>query len=330
MSYYGTILMTRADVVMTRLPHLASIGYQHRRLRELGDGWQVLETAGWDDPPDLEQAVGAAAGWWNAPVFGAYVADGCAQIHGAAAGLATWSGHLPDATEVDCGMLHRPPVSAGATLDDLEAHIVDWAAAAGLTLSTARLGRALRYLHSWQDDSDGPYISQDEQIFELVRAFGFPVLPTPRAYAFDPDDAPFVEVISGMWGLATQARSAAAYRAQGAQDDQAADWEAEAIALELDANAALYGGGHPLAQLAARAEWISAAYRAAREGTPPPPRELSIDGMLVTNPHRITYDLAPSMVATQLAFKREHKEATPNGSAPDDRTIGPGLWPDPA
>jgi len=320
--------MTRADVIMTGLPHLASIGFQHRRLREIGDGWQVLETAGWDDPPDLEQAVGAAAGQWKAPVFGAYVADGCAQIHGAAAGVATWSGHLPDATDVDCGMLHRPPVSAGATLDDLEVRIVDWAAAAGLTLCAARLSRALRYRHTWRDDEDGPYVFQFEQVFELVRAFGFPVLPTPRAYAFDPDDEPFAKVTSGRWGLAAQARSAAAYRAQGVQNDAAADWEAEAIALQLDVYAALYGGGHPLPELAARAEWISSAYRAARDGTPPPPRELIVGGMMATNPQRIMYDLGPSMVADQLAFARERSDATPNGSGPGDPSSGPGIWPE--
>ncbi|WP_203833485.1 hypothetical protein, partial [Actinoplanes regularis] len=315
------------DVIMTSLPHLASIGFQHRRLRELGDGWQILETAGVDDPPNMEAAVGAAAEWWKAPVFGAYVADGCAQIHGAVANVAPWSGHLPDATDVDCGMLHRPRVSAGDTLEGLEARIVNWGAAAGLTLSAARLRRALRYRHAWQDDGDGPYIFQFEQIFELVRAFGFPVLPTPRPYAFDPDDEHFAEVTSGLWGLAAQARSAARYRAQGVQSDVAGDWEAEAIALELDVYAALYGDGRPVAELAARAEWIKSAYRAAREGTPPPPRELIVRGMPVTNPQRIMYDLGPSMVADQLAFAREQRDATPNGSYPGDPANGPGIWP---
>jgi hypothetical protein len=326
MSYYGTILMTRADVLMTSLPHLSSIGFQHRQLRELGDGWQVLATSGGDDPPDMEEAVGAAAGWWKAPVFGAYVADGCAQIHGAADGVATWSGHLPDATDVDCGMLHRPRVSAGATLDDLEAHIAGWAAAAGLKLSTARLRRALRHRHEWQDEGDGPYLLQFEQIFELVRAFGFPVLPAPRPYAFDPDDEPFALVTSRLWGLATQARSAARYRARGHQTDTAADWETEAIALELDVYAALYGDGPSVAELAARADRIKSAYQAAREGTPPPPREVMVRGMMVTNPQRIMYDLGPSMVADQLAFVREERDATPNGSYPGDPASGPGIW----
>ncbi|MFK3979019.1 hypothetical protein ACI2K4_01440 [Micromonospora sp. NPDC050397] len=328
MSYYGTILMTRADVVMTGLPHIESIGFRHRRLRELGDGWQVVETSGWDDPPDLERAVGEAARWWKAPVFGAYVADICAQIHGAAAGLATWSGHLPDAGDVDCGMRHRPAVLAGDTLDDLEARIIDWAAAVGLLVSAARLSRALRYRHTRQGDSDGPYLSQHDQIFELLHAFGFPVMSAPRAYALDPDDEPFAEVTAGMWGLASQARSAAAYRAAGARSDQAADWEAEAIALDLDVYAALYGGGHPVAELTARAEWISSLYRAAREGTPPPPRELGVGGSLVRNPQHIAHDLGPSMIASQLAARRETGDAMSNETYLADPTNGPGRWPD--
>src|SRR4051794_33812442 len=88
--------MTRADVVMSRLPRIEAIGFRHRRLRELGEGWQILMTSGWRDPPDLEQAVAEAAELWKAPVFAAYVSDVCAQIHGVAAGAAMWSGHLAD------------------------------------------------------------------------------------------------------------------------------------------------------------------------------------------------------------------------------------------
>jgi hypothetical protein len=69
-SYYGTILMTRSDAVMTSLPDIGAIGFRHQRLRELGGGWQVLETSGRDDPPNLALAVGAAAGRWQAPVLG--------------------------------------------------------------------------------------------------------------------------------------------------------------------------------------------------------------------------------------------------------------------
>lgn len=329
MSYYGTILMTRADVVLTRLPQIESIGFRHRRLRELGNGWQVLETAGWGDPPDLERAVGEAAERWRAPVLGAYVADICAQIHGAVAGLATWSGHLPDAGNVDCcGMLHQPDVPPGGTLDAVEAHLTGWAEAAGLTVSAARLSRALRYRHEWQDDTDGPYLLQFEQIFELVRAFGFPVLPTPRPYEFDPDDEPFAKVTSGLWGLASQARSAAVYREEGDRDDEPADWEAEAIALEMDVHASLYGGGHPIAELTERARWIRSAYEAARANTPPPPRTVLVGGTEVTNTQRVLHDLGPKMIADQVAFAREHGKPKPNGTGFTDYVSGPGAWPD--
>jgi hypothetical protein len=327
-SYYGTILMTRTDLVMSRLPRIESIGFRHRRLRELGDGWQVLETSGWNDPPDLEQAVAEAAAGWSAPVFAAYVSDICAQIHGTAPGAATWSGHLPDAADTACGMLHRPRVRAGASVDILEAQIVKWAAGVGLALSTARLGRALRYRQAWRDDSDGPYLFQFEQIFELVRAFGFPVIPAPRAYEFDPDDQPFAEVTAGMWGLASQARSAAAYRNAGARTDAPADWEADAIALEMDVYASLFGGAHPVVELVARAERVSSAYRAARQDTLPPPREVAVHGRPVTNIQRITHDLGPRMIANQLAVAQRFDEPTPNGTTFGDPTAGTGIWPD--
>ena len=321
--------MTRADIVMSRLPRIEAFGFRHRRLRELGGGWQILETSGWNDPPDLEQAVAEAAESWKAPVFAAYVADCCAQLYGTTAATAMWSGHLADPADANCGMLHRPRVRAGGTLDTLEAQIVDWAAGAGLALSVARLGRALRRRLEWQDDSHGPYLTQYEQIFEVVRGFGFLVIPAPRAYDFDPEDEPFAEVTAGMWGLASQARSAAAYRAGGAWSDQPADWEAEAITLETDVYAALYGGGHPVAELAARAEHVSAAYRAAQQDTPPPPREITVSGQPVSNIQRITHDLGPRMIADQRAVARVRRGAAPNGTWFSDPAAGPGIWPDP-
>ncbi|HZM80860.1 MAG TPA: hypothetical protein VFC19_34490 [Candidatus Limnocylindrales bacterium] len=332
MSYYGTVVMTRAEVVMSRLPGIEAIGFRHRRLRELGGGWQVLETSGGDDPPDLEQAVGEAARSWKAPVFAAYVADVCTQIHGAqfhgtAADTATWSGHLPDPAEVNCGMLHRPSVPAGGTMDSLQAQIVGWAAGAGLTLSQARLGRALRYLLEWRDDSDGPYLDRVDQVFEVVRAFGFPVIPAPRAYEFDPHDLPFADVAAGMWGLAARALAAAAYRRAGIDETQPAHWEAEAITLERDLYASLYGGGHPVAELAARAEWVSAAYDAAQQGAPPPPSEITVKGHRVTNVQRITHDLGRQMIANQRAVIRAHGAPRPNGTVFTDPTAGPGIWP---
>ncbi|MFG2045594.1 hypothetical protein, partial [Dactylosporangium sp. NPDC048998] len=230
--------------------------------------------------------------------------------------------------EVKCGMLHRPRVRAGGTLEALEAQIADWACGAGLTLSAARLDRALRYPLEWRDDPNGPYLNPVEQTFELVRAFGFPVIPAPRAYEFDPDDEPFAEVTAGMWGLASQARSAAAYRAGGARPDQPADWEAEAITLETDVYAALYGGGHPVAELAARAEHVSAAYQAAQQDTPPPPREITVRGQPVSNIQRITHDLGPRMIANQLAVARARRGPAPNGTTFSDPTAGPGIWPD--
>ncbi|GAA3453188.1 hypothetical protein [Dactylosporangium matsuzakiense] len=328
MSYYGSVVMTRADVVMSRLPGIDAIGFRHRRLRELGGGWQVLETSGWNDPPDLEQAVAALAGSWNAPVLAAYVADTCAQIHGATAETAVWSGHLADPADVKCGMRHQPPVRSGGTPTALEAQLADWARRAGLTLSAARLSRALRYALEWRSVPDGPYLDPVAQIFELVRAFGFTVIPAPRAYAFDPDDEPFAEVTAAIWGLAAQARSAAAYRTAGARRGRPAGWEAAAITLETDIYAALYGGGHPPAALAARAGRIIAYYRAVQHDAPPPPREITVNGQPVANIQRITHDIGARVIANQVATRRAHDRPAPDGTGFSDPVAGPGTWPD--
>jgi hypothetical protein len=89
-----------------------------------------------------------------------------------------------------------------------------------------------------------------------------------------------------------------------------------------------YGGGHTPAELAARAEHVSAAYRAVQRDASPPPREITANGQPVTNIQRITHDLGPRMIANQLAAARARRGSAPNGTTFSDRVAGPGSWPD--
>src|SRR5262245_3994375 len=82
-SYYGTIVVGRPSDGLPNQPGIELFGFQHRWLRDLGEGWQLLETTGWADPPDLDVAVLALAESSEQPVFAAYVSDTCATLHAA-------------------------------------------------------------------------------------------------------------------------------------------------------------------------------------------------------------------------------------------------------
>jgi hypothetical protein len=71
--YWGTLVVARAQGLLVDQDGIGAFGYEHSWLRELGDGWHLLETTGLGDPPDLLgpcEAVVAAAGH---PVLAAYV-----------------------------------------------------------------------------------------------------------------------------------------------------------------------------------------------------------------------------------------------------------------
>jgi hypothetical protein len=79
--------MARPQGLLLDQDGISGFGYRHRWLRELGDGWQLVETSGWDDPPDLLGPCGLLAGSTGHPVFAAHVSDGdCAVMCAVAPG----------------------------------------------------------------------------------------------------------------------------------------------------------------------------------------------------------------------------------------------------
>ena len=301
---------------------ITAVGYQHRRLRELGGGWQLLETAGWDDPPVLTETTAMLAERWNAPVLVAFVADTCAQVHGAAPGVRLWSSHLPDPAELedDCGMLHRPRVEPGGSIERLKRDVREWAMAAGLPLSPERLDLALSWREADPDgihyDADGNHFPSRDRILELVRAFGFRSLPPPRRYVLDPFDYPIAGV-TGSFGMAYRAKSAAVYRAHGERDDEEPAWESAALALERDVYASLYGGPHSPAELVARAREVRRLHDEVL-----PPRLTGVQAVLA--------DISDSSVAGQVASLHSDEDDAdlPDGTGWHDGDAGPGRWPD--
>jgi hypothetical protein len=314
--YFGSIVLTRARQRVTALPHVDQIGFRHVRLRELGEGWQVLETSGADDPPDLVRAVGSLALQWSQPILAAYVSDGgCAQVHWGSPDRPTSSVHLPRPHLVDdCGYEHRPTFTTGRRPTEVGDDLADWAGAAGLSVSRRRLDRVVAHE---PDDSD-LYLPTDLHIFELVRALGFPDIPPSAAYAIDPTSEPFDRITMNMFGLGFRARSNAAAREQGYADvaGPVQPWEQAAVDLETDIFAAAFGDGVEHGDLLSRALWVHEAELAARARIAPPPLEVSPG---VTNTLRLAADMADSMIST-------HRLRA--GQAFPDPAIGTGVWPE--
>ncbi|MBB5874628.1 hypothetical protein F4553_008062 [Allocatelliglobosispora scoriae] len=315
MAYFGSIVLTRSNRRVPALPSVGRIGYRHVRLRELGGGWQVLETSGANDPPDLVEAVAELAELWSEPVLAAYVNAGdCVQMHWAAPGREVSSVHLPGSQSTDdCGYLHRPQFIARRDPHDVAEDLAGWAATAGLTVSRRRLERAVS--HEYDGETS---LSAHRRTFELIRAFGFADIPPSVTYTVDPYGEPFDLITFNMFGLAFRARSSAAARSQGysyaAGPEQ--PWERQAIELDADIFAAAFADEVDRGALFSRALRVHEAEQTASAGTAPQPQEVSPG---VANPLRLSLDLAESMIAS-------HRLGA--GYSYPDPAVGTGTWPE--
>lgn len=300
MGYWGTILLTRSSVRVTHLPSLDTIAVRHKRLRELGDGWQLLETSAHDDPPYLRECVDALVARWAAPVLAAYVTDGaCAGVYAAAPGGVTFYLHLPDATATSCE--DQPIDLPVPTLDQIRADAAAWATAAGLTLSTRRLDRILE-----PDPAGVDLVYAEQLVYEVVRAFGFGTIPWPLPYHLDPEAPPFDVVVGYGYGLAIQA-NAVRPRERAAPPP----WKSAAIQLEKDIFNSLFGGPHTPTDLARR---VGEVHRAA---------------LASGDPWLVELFGADKYRARAQAPIEFDDDDPPYGVSFTDAAAGPGLWPDP-
>jgi hypothetical protein len=317
--YWGTIVVAWTPTLLVRQDGVAAFGYQHRWLRDLGTGWQMLETSGWNDPPDLAVAASGLAAATGAPVLAVYVCDSdCASFQLAWPGGGGSSAHIPWVGEVCQAYVHRP-LPAGRAVDDVVADLLGWARAGGLVPSADAVRGIIAYADGQGARPAGAYRSAEDLVFDLVVALGVERIGQTRPYCFQIEEPPFSSIAGG-FGLARMARSRAAFRDQG---DDAADpveqWEAAAIDLEQDLWAALYDQTADTAQLARRAAWVQAAYEACQEGAPPP-RESRHDDTAVTHPHDVDRTLHDAHVlgrvqpAGRSTYRRElaDQRATPD------------------
>jgi hypothetical protein len=87
--YFGTIVVARTARVLAREDGMELFGFRHRWLRDLSDGWQMVETPGPSDPPRLADGAAAVARSTGAPVLGQYVSGGdCTHVQTALPGIA--------------------------------------------------------------------------------------------------------------------------------------------------------------------------------------------------------------------------------------------------
>jgi hypothetical protein len=167
--YTGSIVVGRSEDLLVHEDGMDGFGHRHHYVRPLGDGWQLVETGGWIDPPELREPARTLAVSTGRPVFAAHVFDSdCAVLCTAipqGAGLPTHLGTV----DGDCWYRHSPG-PASRTAAAIVAVLVDWAASADLRPDRAALKTAVT--------AGGP---ADDMVFDLVRGLGLrrigPTLP---------------------------------------------------------------------------------------------------------------------------------------------------------
>lgn len=312
MGYWGTLVVARPQGLLVDQDGVDGFGYQHWWLRDLGDGWQMLETNGWDDPPDLREPARAMAVSTSHPVFAAYVSDSdCAAICTAVGGEVGPLTHLWDLAG-PCGYRHQPrdmPGPVGRDLDDVVAELVAWSGAAGLPVDAARLRVLLGH------DRNGHLRDADDLLFELVKALGVAQIGRTLPWAIEVDLAPF-HLITSTFGPAAQARSRAAWRPFRRKPEPEQPWEPAAIALEQDLWASLYRTDVDVPALVRRVAQVQAAYEAADppdDRTPADPEQLF--GSLYTD--LVDSASRPDFRNELLREARERADSRATVTAPD-------------
>ncbi|WP_285560174.1 hypothetical protein [Actinoplanes regularis] len=223
----------------------------------------MLETSGYDDPPDLRSSCEVVAASTGHPVLAVYISDdSCAAMVAAIPGRAGPLTHLWPENET-CGRYrHQPrdmPEPAGRSLDVVVGELTAWSAAAGLQADVSRLRQLIGR------DPDQTHGQIVDLLFETVKALGVRRIGRTFPWSLPAFDWPFSSVMFSL-GPAAQARQNAKYRAAGVKCiTPVQPWETAALALETELWGSLYRPNVEVAALAHRAACLLAAYRAASD-----------------------------------------------------------------
>jgi hypothetical protein len=203
--YFGSIVLARTNVPLARQDGMTLFGFRHRTLRDLGHDWQIVETTGRNDPPDLVVAATRLVETTGAPVLAAYVNDAdCALLLVAVPNGVPSVAHLPDVTSgCETTYVHRPaPVAR--TADSVVKDLVEWAEAGSLSPSPDDIAEVVG------PSGGASRLYVQDLVFDLVRAVGLNRIGDPRRHAFPIERYPFGSIANGLGQMAAHR---AGYRA---------------------------------------------------------------------------------------------------------------------
>ncbi|MEV4283490.1 hypothetical protein [Actinoplanes xinjiangensis] len=192
MGYSGSIVVARAPRLLGMQDGVQGVGPQHNLLRELGDGWQMLESVSRTPSPDLagvSAAVAASTGW---PALSLDVIDAdCAAMCAATPG---WAGPLTHLWDVrrPCPSYHHQPAGEPPPVlrepDEVVVELVAWAQTAGLRPAPDRL------LELISPPGGG---ADRDRLFALVTAVGVERIGPPRPWSVPVRSWPLSRVVIG-------------------------------------------------------------------------------------------------------------------------------------
>jgi hypothetical protein len=264
--YWGTVVVAKPRGLLTDERAVDGYGIEKRWLRELGDGWQMLETWSLFDPPDLVAPTAELVASTGQPALAVYISNGyCGVMCASVPGRAGTFTHLWDADRLCGAFKHQPdhlpnPVALG--LAATHAELTAWAAAADLSADhdTMRdlLGRSI----------EGS--SADDLLFELVKALGVARIGRTKPWAVPVRDSVFRTFLQ--FGPPHVARMIEMDRAWAAREGEefpaAQPWETAALALESELWASMFRPEVDVVALARRVVDVTMAYRDRPGGSP--------------------------------------------------------------
>lgn len=283
-SFYGSFVLARSERRITAEPMIEHFGLAYAYLRELGGGWQLLQTT--RSASFLVDFQAGARGWTQVKgdaLLAVDVTDICATVLAAAPGAEDVVLHMPDPTSECRFFEHVHPISLLSVDAAIEA-LSRWAAAAGLTSEPAYLRWALRP----RDDEDNDYISAYDLSYELVLALGIPAITPSLAPRIDPRAQPFSMITSRLGGLAM---SAWVERRHAAPEPEPG-WIAAAVALEERIwRTAFAEDDVDVTEILAAIEAVVDDYAGAQLASDPPAKHVMIDGCPVVSARYLVQSL---------------------------------------
>ncbi|AEV83524.1 hypothetical protein ACWT_2917 [Actinoplanes sp. SE50] len=213
MGYTGVIVVGRSARLLVHEEGMDDFGYQHRYVRPLGDGWQLVETGGHLETLELREPCRRLAMSTGRPVLAAQVFDSdrallCTAV-GHTTGLVTCRYDVLAACGDEDGA-RTPPGATGRPVGDVVSGLLAWSAAAGLPADPAAVRTVVT----------GDQLA-DDAVFALVGALGVAGIGRTLPRAFPVESWPF----SPLSTLAYLARMSALGRARAGEAEPMASWE---------------------------------------------------------------------------------------------------------